>query len=172
VNNKKITIILVLVAVLVFGFSIASLFEKPTAFTTDGNFDYVSKMSSDDVSIIVKIITKYSAIDVIVEIADEPEEWQRGLMFRKALRKNYGMLFVFENEQTKRFWMKNILIPLDIIFISSALRIVDIKENVQPCKIEPCPTYTSKTPVKYVLELNGGFALENNISVGSVIEIK
>jgi uncharacterized membrane protein (UPF0127 family) len=67
------------------------------------------------------IFTDSSKVEVKVEIADTPEKRQVGLMFREKLEKNSGMLFVFEEEQYVNFWMKNMKIPLDIIFISESL---------------------------------------------------
>src|SRR3989344_4541488 len=76
-------------------------------------------------------------IKINVEIADDNEERMKGLMFRERLDENAGMLFVFEDEQYQAFWMKNTLIPLDIIFIGKNLEIVDI-ENAVPCKTGDC----------------------------------
>lgn len=106
-------------------------------------------------------------IKVNVEIADDDSERSRGLMFRENLEENSGMLFVFEDEDYYGFWMKNTLIPLDMIFISNDLEIVDIKYAV-PCDDE-CINYTPKEKAKYVLEVNGNFTIENNISVGNKV---
>jgi len=78
---------------------------------------------------------------------------------------------LFEGESPKTFWMKSTLLPLDMIFISADLAVVEIKANVQPCKEDPCPTYESR-PAKYVLEINGGVAEEKNIRVGDKIMLK
>ncbi len=101
-----------------------------------------------------------------VEIARTPEEKQKGLMFRESLSDDSGMLFVFENDAPRTFWMKNTLITLDMIFIDESMKIVEIKADVPPCEEDPCPTYTSK-PAKYVLEINGGVAEQNKIVVNS-----
>ncbi|MBI4163156.1 MAG: DUF192 domain-containing protein [Candidatus Aenigmarchaeota archaeon] len=104
--------------------------------------------------------------EVFVETADSPAEWEKGLMNRASLGENNGMLFVFPDEQQRSFWMKNTLIPLDIIFISSDLTIVDIKRNFQPCRSFFCETYKSKQQAKYVLEVNADFAGIHNIKIG------
>lgn len=109
--------------------------------------------------------------EVKVEIADEPYEHARGLMFRKSLGQNEGMLFIFSDEEYRTFWMKNTLIPLDLIFIDSNLEIVDIKQDFQPCEQEPCETYTSLGPALYVLEVNAGFAERNGIKAGDSVAI-
>jgi YVTN family beta-propeller protein len=103
---------------------------------------------------------------VFVEVPDEREELVRGLMFKNHLPWNAGMLFAFNEEEPQRFTMKNTLIPLDMIFIDSSSKIIDIKENVPPCKQEECPTYPSREPAQYVLEVNAGFVQEKGVKIG------
>jgi YVTN family beta-propeller protein len=103
---------------------------------------------------------------IFIEVPDDREEFARGLMFRTHLPWNAGMLFAFDDEETRRFWMKNTLIPLDMVFFDSSSKIIDIKENVPPCKQEECPTYPSKEPAQYVLEVNAGFVQEKGIKLG------
>lgn len=102
---------------------------------------------------------------IAVEIADEPFEHQQGLMHRTFLPHNQGMLFIFDDEQQRTFWMKNTNMPLDIIFISADKKIVDIKQNFQPCTQEQCETYTSKS-AHYVLEVNAGFTQRKKLTIG------
>jgi YVTN family beta-propeller protein len=109
-------------------------------------------------------------IPVYVDVANDPEEQSKGLMFRKNMEWNNGMLFVYEDVKYLSFWMKNTYIPLDMIFADKDLRIVDIKQDVQPCLQEDiCPSYPSKQPAKYVLEVNAGFVQQNGIRVGDVL---
>jgi YVTN family beta-propeller protein len=109
---------------------------------------------------------------VFVEVADDPDETMRGLMFRKHLAWNAGMLFAFPNEEPRTFWMKNTLIPLDMIFVDSNLKIVNIKENVPPCgQVDECPLYPSQEPAQYVLEVNAGFVQENGITIGDQLDV-
>ncbi len=110
-------------------------------------------------------------IVVFVELAETQNEISRGLMFRNELAPNHGMLFIFNQEQHSAFWMKNVLIPLDIIFISAGLKVMSITKNVQPCVTNPCPLYRSKGPAKYVLEVNAGFAAKHKIATGDKVEI-
>lgn len=105
-----------------------------------------------------------------VEIADSELEREKGLMYRESLDENSGMLFIFPDSKTRGFWMKNTLIPLDILFIDDSLKIVDIKTAI-PCYSEPCAIYTSNLPAKYVLEVNSGFSKHNNLSIGERIGI-
>jgi YVTN family beta-propeller protein len=103
---------------------------------------------------------------VFVEVPDDVEEHMRGLMFRQHLQWDAGMLFAYDSEEPKSFWMKNTLIPLDMIFVGDNSEIVDIIENVPPCEQDPCPSYPSEEPAQYVLEVNAGFVQENRIQVG------
>ena len=103
---------------------------------------------------------------VFVEVRDDTEEHMRGLMFRQHLPWNAGMLFAYNSEEPRAFWMKNTLIPLDMIFVDDNSEIVDIIENVPPCEQDPCPVYPSEQPAQYVLEVNAGFVQQNAVQVG------
>ena len=105
-------------------------------------------------------------LKVEVELAQTVVQQARGLMFREFLAENSGMLFIFSGESPRTFWMKNTKIPLDLIFISSDKKIVEIKESFEPCVEEKCPTYQSRAAAKYVLEVNAGFSAKNNIQIG------
>lgn len=101
-----------------------------------------------------------------VELADTPELRSQGLMYRENLSDSHGMLFVFDDTQSRTFWMKNTLLPLDMIFIDDSLSVVEIKANVPPCVEDPCPTYIS-LPARYVLEVKSGAAEKSGVIVGS-----
>ena len=104
----------------------------------------------------ITIFTGAGPVKINVEFAQTPEEWQKGLMNRDSLPKNSGMLFVFSDEINRSFWMKDTLISLDVIFISSKGRVNEIT-TLDPCRgTEICQSYNSKTPAQYVLEINAG----------------
>lgn len=89
-----------------------------------------------------------------VEIADTSPLRQKGLMFRESMPLDAGMLFFFNRANTWSFYMKNTLLPLDIIWLDEEWSVVDI-QTVQPCGTQtPCPTYTPKGNAQYVLEVN------------------
>lgn len=106
---------------------------------------------------------------VQAEIVDSFAARQRGLMFREKLADDQGMLFIFEDEGIQVFWMKNMVFPLDMIWIDTQKRIVDIRENVQPCR-QTCDNITPAAEAKYVLEVKAGFVKAREIKVGDRIE--
>lgn len=91
-----------------------------------------------------------------VETATDAASREQGLMYRTSLAANHGMLFIFPAPEKLTFWMKNTLIPLDILFFDSQYRLTNVHQHVPPCKTEPCPVYSSIGPSQYVLELNAG----------------
>lgn len=107
-------------------------------------------------------------IHVSVEIADTPEKRSFGLMYRRELPEFHGMLFLFPHEQPQAFWMKNTPLPLDILFINSALEIVGIAENTTPFSERPIP---SGSPAQFVLEVNGGFCQTHGVKAGDRVEL-
>jgi uncharacterized protein len=102
-------------------------------------------------------------IGVSVEIADTPESQARGLMYRNHLDPDRGMLFLFEEQKRHSFWMKNTLIPLDLIFIARDGRIVGIHPNAEPFSLKPID---AGAPSQAVLEVNGGFAAVHGLAAG------
>lgn len=105
-----------------------------------------------------------------VEIADESDEQQRGLMFRKTMPEDHGMLFVFQKDARYAFWMKNTKISLDMIWLDSSRHVVHIAADVPPCEQDPCAVYSPGKPARYVLELNAGAAEKWGIKVGDNLE--
>jgi uncharacterized protein len=102
-----------------------------------------------------------------VEVAVTPDEMAQGLMFRRSLPADGGMLFIYETPQRASFWMKNTLIPLDMIFIAPDGRILNIHERAVPQSLDPIP---SAGPVRAVLEVNGGTASRLGIKPGDRVE--
>lgn len=119
----------------------------------------------------IKIITDNGEVKLLAERALTPEQREKGLMFRESLAKNAGMLFVFEEPIKPSFWMKNILIPLDILFIDENFIIVDFIESMQPCRQEPCGIYSSDKYAKYALEVNAGFVRGKGVNVGNKVVV-
>jgi uncharacterized protein len=101
-----------------------------------------------------------------IEIAKTPQQQEQGLMFRRSLPANAGMLFDFGTTEPAAFWMKNTLIPLDMLFIAADGKIADIHERAVPLSEA---TIYSKVPVRAVLELNGGTVSRLGIHLGDVV---
>ena len=103
----------------------------------------------------------------VVEVARTPEEQARGLMERQSLARDRGMLFPYQTPQPVAFWMKNTLIPLDMIFIAPGGRILRIEPNTVPLSLDPVG---SGEAVEAVLELAGGRSAELGIAAGDRVE--
>jgi uncharacterized membrane protein (UPF0127 family) len=101
-----------------------------------------------------------------VEVAETPEQQARGLMYRRSLPDSRGMIFPYDTPQVVGFWMKNTLIPLDIIFVRADGRIARIAANTTPHSLEPVQ---SGEPVATVLEVRGGLAAELGIREGDLV---
>jgi len=112
---------------------------------------------------ILSIVTDAGERTFQVEIADDPRERAVGLMFRRAMPADAGMLFDFMEEQPASFWMRNTYIPLDMIFIKSDGTIDSIGERTTPLSERSVP---SKGPVRFVLEINGGLSDRLGIEAG------
>jgi uncharacterized membrane protein (UPF0127 family) len=116
-------------------------------------------------------VTPSGKIEVRLTIARTAEERERGLMFKSSLADGEGMVFLFEDEQPRRFWMKHTFVPLDIVFLDETGRVVDVLENLPVCPSEPCPVYTSRFPSRTALELKAGFAARHGIRTGTKVEL-
>jgi uncharacterized protein len=109
---------------------------------------------------------------ILLEVARTSQEQSTGLMNRTELANNQGMLFVFSPPRPVSFWMKNTLIPLDMIFVSNGV-VKYIGSQILPCKQDPCPTYgpEPRTDIDGVIELRGGRAAELQIKVGDRLKV-
>jgi len=128
-----------------------------------------SEMQGQELPISAFAIIKGQQIEL--EVTKTPQQRQLGLMFRKSLDSNRGMLFSFSPPRITRFWMKNVVIPLDMLFIQDR-KIKAIANNVPPCSIDPCPVYGPDLPIDMVIELKGGRASELGLSINDLVEIK
>jgi hypothetical protein len=102
-------------------------------------------------------------------LATNPREWQKGLMYRASLPMDQAMLFIFPEERTPGFWMKNMRFPLDIIWIDKHKKIIDIDTDVPICE-NNCPALSPVSAVLYVLEVNAGFCVKNGIQIGMAVD--
>ncbi len=106
-----------------------------------------------------------------VELAISTAERSRGLMNRKYLAPNTGMLFIYSEPKIISFWMKQTLIPLDLMFFDQDGQLIELHHNIQPCNVAVCKTYTNKKPAQFALELAAGSAKSLGIKEGSSFSI-
>jgi uncharacterized membrane protein (UPF0127 family) len=110
---------------------------------------------------------------IMLEVARTPQQQAMGLMYRTSLAPDRGMLFSFDPPQPVSFWMKNTIIPLDMVFLRDG-EVKAIAVNVPPCTTTPCPTYgpQSEVLIDQVIELRGGRAAELGLKVGDRVIVK
>lgn len=111
------------------------------------------------------ITTETGDVGFNVVIANDNDSRSRGLMDVSSMEDNQGMLFIFPDNDYRTFWMKDTLIPLDMIFINQEKKVVNIESNTIPMREDIY--YPSKHPSMYVLEVNAGVANANSITIGS-----
>lgn len=128
-------------------------------------FSYQIVFSDQKNVIFVK--TKFSNTQFVVELAKTPEQRQKGLMGRSSLKAQSGMLFLYESPRHVSFWMKNTLIGLDVIFLSSNGKILKIYHNAKPESLE---IMSAGENVSAVLEINGNLAKTIKLEIGDCVK--
>lgn len=135
--------------------------DKPIGKGSDTNFTFKKEgeviFNKADSSVIKKID---------VEVAENDAERQQGLMNRPWMEETQGMIFIFDENKPLSFWMRNTIIPLDIMFVDADFKIVSIAENTQPFSDKGIP---SKGNAKYVVEVVAGFSEKYNVHPGDFI---
>lgn len=116
---------------------------------------------------LVNIEGEFGRVRFTIDVADDSEERARGLMFVEQMGQFEGMLFVYETPQRASFWMRNTLIPLDMLFAGADGTITRIHENAIPLDETPIP---GGTEVQFVLEINGGLSARLGIEEGAVMQ--
>ena len=116
---------------------------------------------------VARISSAGGTVEVALEVADTPERQQRGLMYRSTLADGHGMLFVFDQDDDHNFWMKNTLIPLDMLFIAADGRVVGVRAEATPLSTASIGV---GTPSRFVLEVPGGWAARHRIAAGARVE--
>jgi len=128
-------------------------FDNPPEFRKDGELQFLN--DSDSV-----------IFSIDMELATSEEEHARGLMFRKQMDENKGMLFIFPDEDWRSFWMRNTLIPLDIIYVNAKREIINICKNAETMNDHSLP---SEAPAMYVIEINAGLSDKYGIGKGTKV---
>lgn len=112
------------------------------------------------------------SVRLAVEIAETPAARARGLMGRERLSEGAGMLFVYPDSAPREFWMMNTLIPLSIAFISADFQILEILDMFPPADNNNPPSYYSKQPARYALEVNKGWFGRNGFGAGARVRVE
>ena len=108
---------------------------------------------------------------VQVDLATTPDQQARGLMFVDSLPADRGMLFLFDSDERRPFWMKNCLIALDMVWLDTDFRVADISHDVPPCKADPCPNVFPSGPIRNVLEVQAGLCAAHKLAVGDKLVV-
>lgn len=106
-----------------------------------------------------------TTINLEVEVAREPQQHSQGLMWRKSIDDIDGMLFVFKEEKIRYFWMRNTLVPLEIMYFDAEGFVVSTT-TMEPCAADPCPNYSSVLPAQYALEVPAGWVEQQGVTKG------
>ncbi len=164
----QITVIIILIAFAAY-FIFSSILNTPKQVNPDlekamNNKTAYSFVRQGDVSFTNSKGEFLKRIDV--EIADDNSKRELGLMFRDKMEEDQGMLFLFDREDMQSFWMKNTILPLDIIYVNSKMEIVKIYRNAEPYSETSLP---SGKPSQYVVEVNGGYCDKFGIKEGDKI---
>lgn len=116
--------------------------------------------------------TQMAGHRILLEVTRTPQEQAIGLMYRTSLAPDRGMLFAFEPPRPVSFWMKNVVISLDMVFLRNG-EVKAIAANVPPCNTTPCPTYgPAEIAIDQVIELRGGRAAELGLKLGDRVSVK
>jgi len=145
-----------------------SLAESPTAVASG---EFLVPQQGQMLPIDATVVLGEETIEL--EVTQTPKQQAVGLMFRDSLPNNRGMLFSFDPARKVSFWMMNVKIPLDMLFVREG-KIEAILSNVPPCEETPCPTYGPDTLIDSVIELRGGRAEELGVKTGdrAIVEFK
>ncbi|MEX2260712.1 MAG: DUF192 domain-containing protein [Bryobacteraceae bacterium] len=120
----------------------------------------------------VRTVTLPGGDRIVAEVMTRPEDMARGMMFRDSLPRDRGMLFIHPTPGRHRYWMYQVKVPLDIIWLDANRRIVEISAATPPCdksKASECPLYGGGADARYVLELAGGEAARRGVQTGQLL---
>lgn len=120
-----------------------------------------------------KVVTLPHGRKIVTEVMIRSEDMARGMMFRDSLAPDRGMLFIHQQAGRYPYWMHNVRIPLDIIWMDSSRRVVEVSTNTPPCDGKPaseCPSYGGTQPAIFILELAGGLAEKYGVVEGVVLD--
>ena len=164
---RGLSLFSILLSVLLMGCSPPTTAEPPT--TTSDSPTQAPVSTGQKLPISAEAILP-NGTKIQLEVAQTPKQQEIGLMYRTSLPDNQGMLFKFPSAQPVKFWMKNTLIPLDMVFIHNGV-VKYIQTSAPPCTSEPCPSYGPNTLIDSVIELRSKRATELGLKVDDSIKI-
>jgi uncharacterized protein len=169
---QKFTIVLGIVGILTISSSFPAQALPPTQPKQPATISVDAKPTPGSQKLPLTAQVMIGKQNVLLEVARTSEEQAIGLMYRTELASDRGMLFVFSPPRPVGFWMKNTLIPLDIVFVSNGV-VKYISAKTPPCKFDDCPSYglQTNTPIDSVIELRSGAAAELHLQVGDRLKI-
>ncbi|MEH1944708.1 MAG: DUF192 domain-containing protein [Nostoc sp.] len=166
--TRWLSLFSMLLSILLLGCSVPTTAKPPSL--TSGSQTPATQNLGQTLPITAKAIVP-NGTTIQLEVAQTPQQQAKGLMYRPALPDNRGMLFGFPSAQPVSFWMKNVPVPLDMVFLHKGI-VKYIQAAAPPCASEPCPTYGPNTPIDKVIELRSGRAAELKLKVGDIVKIE
>jgi len=164
-RSRRLTVIdLVIILAIVTGLTLFYRYSADRAVSLSAPETTVTKLKQGKVIFFDSENKKN--LEILVEIAENDYQQAKGLMFREDIPENQGMLFTYEEDLQRYFWMKNTTVPLDIIFVDATLKIIKIHKNTQPNSDQ---LYPSEKPAKFVVEVRSGFTDRYGIETGNQI---
>lgn len=170
--NRQINFLITVLGIMLLGCSTPSS-SQPNQTTTEqlSSPPPVSSISSKGQKLPISAIALVAGKKINLEVAKTSQQQAIGLMYRTSLPDDEGMLFNFNPPQPVAFWMKNTLIPLDMVFLRNGV-VQTLIGNALPCKSDPCPNYPSSKTIDQVIELRGGLAAKLGLKVGDRVTIQ
>ncbi|MHC5758751.1 DUF192 domain-containing protein [Nostoc sp.] len=165
--TRRLSLLSIVLSIFLMGCSMPTTAKPPSL--TPGSQTPAPKSLGQTLPISAQAIVP-NGTTIQLEVAQTPQQQAMGLMYRSALPDNRGMLFGFPSPQPVSFWMKNVPVPLDMVFLHKGV-VKYIQAAAPPCASEPCPTYGPNTPIDKVIELRSGRAAELNLKVGDTVKI-
>ncbi|MEH2435050.1 MAG: DUF192 domain-containing protein [Nostoc sp.] len=164
----RLSLLSMLLSILLMGCSVPTTAKSPSP--TSNSQTPAPENLGQKLPISAKAIVP-NGTTINLEVAQTPQQQAMGLMYRPALPDDRGMLFGFPSPQSVSFWMKNVPVALDMVFLQNGV-VKYIQAAAPPCASEPCPTYGPNTPINQVIELRSGRAAELKLKVGDIVKIK
>ncbi|MHC0065131.1 DUF192 domain-containing protein [Nostoc sp. UIC 10890] len=166
--SRRLSLLSILLSIFLMGCSMPTT-AKPPSLNSSSQTPAPENLGQT-LPISAKAIVPNGTI-IKLEVAQTPEQQAMGLMYRPALPDDRGMLFGFPSAQPVSFWMKNVPVPLDMVFLQNGV-VKYIQASAPPCASQPCPTYGPNTPIDKVIELRSGRAAELKLKVGDTVKIE